>query len=96
MAGTKPNQAAVNPDSNSPNSFDARMNTEFTALTRPRISSDPQIPEYIGTGVQDALSKCRQQGSRATEQYRKKIQGNGTQYRFSAPHEVQPVQHTTP
>ena len=27
------------PDSNSPSSFDAPMKTEFTALTRPRISS---------------------------------------------------------
>ena len=39
MAGTKPNHAAVVPDSNSPNSFDAPINTEVTALTRPRISS---------------------------------------------------------
>src|ERR1700716_2766270 len=39
IAGTKPNHAAVTPDSNSPSSFDAPMNTEFTALTRPRISS---------------------------------------------------------
>ena len=39
IAGTNPNHAAVKPDSNSPSSFDAPINTEFTALTRPRISS---------------------------------------------------------
>lgn len=39
MAGTNPNQAAVVPDSNSPSSFDAPINTALTALTRPRISS---------------------------------------------------------
>src|SRR6202035_4825327 len=39
IAGTRPNHAAVTPDSNSPSSFDAPMNTAFTALTRPRISS---------------------------------------------------------
>ena len=39
IAGTRPNQAAVNPDSNSPSSLDAPINTEFTALTRPRIAS---------------------------------------------------------
>ena len=38
-AGTVPNQAAVTPDSNSPSSLEAPMNTAFTALTRPRISS---------------------------------------------------------
>src|ERR1700730_14294900 len=37
--GTVPNQAAVTPDSNSPNSLDAPIKSEFTALTRPRISS---------------------------------------------------------
>jgi ribosome-binding protein aMBF1 (putative translation factor) len=56
----------------------------------------PQIPEYIGTGVQDVLRECRQQGGRATEQYRKKIQRNGPQYRFSVPHEAQPLQHAAP
>src|ERR1700761_2250962 len=38
-AGMVPNSAAVNPDSNSPNSFDAPTNSMFTALTRPRITS---------------------------------------------------------
>ena len=38
-AGTVPNQAAVRPDSNSPSSFEAPMNTALTALTRPRMSS---------------------------------------------------------
>ena len=38
-AGTVPNHAAVTPDSNSPSSFEAPMNTALTALTRPRISS---------------------------------------------------------
>ena len=38
-AGTVPNQAAVTPDSNSPNSLDVPMNMALTALTRPRISS---------------------------------------------------------
>ncbi len=38
-AGTTPHQAAVTPDSNSPTSFEAPMNTAFTALTRPRIAS---------------------------------------------------------
>ena len=38
-AGTTPNKAAVKPDSNSPSWFDVPINIEFTALTRPRISS---------------------------------------------------------
>ena len=38
-AGTSPNHFAVTPDSNSPSSFDAPMNTAFTALTRPRMWS---------------------------------------------------------
>src|SRR5688572_25068487 len=38
-AGFRPHHAAVKPDSNSPSSFEAPMNTAFTALTRPRISS---------------------------------------------------------
>src|SRR5262252_5293765 len=38
-AGTVPNQCAVKPDSNCPNSFDVPINSEFTALTRPRILS---------------------------------------------------------
>ena len=38
-ARTRPNQAAVTPDSNSPSSFEAPMKTALTALTRPRISS---------------------------------------------------------
>jgi len=37
--GTVPNHAAVIPDSNSPSSFDAPINNEFIALTRPRIES---------------------------------------------------------
>ena len=37
--GTNPKKAALKPDSNSPSSLDAPINTEFTALTRPRISS---------------------------------------------------------
>ena len=36
---TGPSSAAVAPDSNSPSWFDPPMNTELTALTRPRISS---------------------------------------------------------
>src|SRR5215471_8064494 len=48
-AGTAPNQCAVSPDSNCPTSFDAPINTEFTALTRPRISS----------GVPNCTSVCR-------------------------------------
>ena len=38
-AGTVPNHAAVTPDSNSPSWFDAPMNIELTADTRPRIAS---------------------------------------------------------
>src|SRR6185437_2803288 len=38
-AGTVPNQAAVVPDSNSPNSFEAPMNSIETADTRPRMKS---------------------------------------------------------
>ena len=48
-AGTTPHQAAVTPDSNSPSSFDAPMNTAFTALTRPRMTS----------GVCSCTSRCR-------------------------------------
>src|SRR5215813_8931491 len=47
---TGPNSAAVNPDSNAPNSFDVPMKMLFTDDTRPRISSgvtsctiDPRI-----------------------------------------------------
>src|SRR6202040_4231298 len=36
---TGPKSAAVNPDSNAPNSFDVPMKMLFTAETRPRISS---------------------------------------------------------
>src|SRR4029077_15186186 len=36
---TGPNSAAVNPDSNAPNSFDVPMKILFTDETRPRISS---------------------------------------------------------
>src|SRR5215472_9357872 len=36
---TGPNNAAVNPDSNAPNSFDVPMKILFTDDTRPRISS---------------------------------------------------------
>ena len=39
MARTSPNHPAVMPDSNSPSSLEAPMNTALTALTRPRISS---------------------------------------------------------
>ena len=38
-AGTVPNQAAVTPDSNSPSSLEAPMNTDSTASTRPRSAS---------------------------------------------------------
>jgi hypothetical protein len=38
-AGTAPNSAAVNPDSNSPSWLDLPMKSEFTALTRPRMAS---------------------------------------------------------
>ena len=38
-AGTVPSHAAVMPDSNSPSSFEAPMNSMLTALTRPRIGS---------------------------------------------------------
>src|SRR5271170_4724570 len=37
-ARTAPHHCAVTPLSNSPNSFEAPMNSQFTALTRPRIS----------------------------------------------------------
>src|SRR5271156_3133468 len=37
-ARTAPHHCAVSPLSNSPSSFDAPRNSEFTALTRPRIS----------------------------------------------------------
>ena len=46
---TRPNQTAVTPDSNSPSSFDAPMNTALTALTRPRMPS----------GVSSWMSMCR-------------------------------------
>src|SRR5436190_21476471 len=36
---TGPNNAAVNPDSSAPNSFDVPMKILFTDETRPRISS---------------------------------------------------------
>ena len=42
-AGTKPNPAAVRPDSNSPNSFEAPIKTALTALTRPRMTSGVSI-----------------------------------------------------
>ena len=48
MEGATPNQAAASPDSNSPSSLDAPMNTEFTALTRPRMAS----------GVSNCTSIC--------------------------------------
>ena len=35
--GTTPSHAAVTPDSNSPSWFDVPMNSELTALTRPRM-----------------------------------------------------------
>ena len=38
-AGTAPIAAASTPDSNSPSSFEAPMNTVFTAETRPRMAS---------------------------------------------------------
>ena len=47
--GTVPNHAAVTPDSNSPSWFDAPMNIELTADTRPRIAS----------GVRNWTSDCR-------------------------------------
>jgi hypothetical protein len=37
-ARTAPHHCAVTPLSNSPNSFEAPINSQFTALTRPRIS----------------------------------------------------------
>src|SRR4051812_28374140 len=37
-AGAAPSQAAVAPDSNSPSSLEAPMNTLFAALTRPRMA----------------------------------------------------------
>src|SRR5207247_10135127 len=46
---TVTNQAAVTPDSNSPSWFDAPMNIELTADTRPRIAS----------GVRSWTSDCR-------------------------------------
>src|SRR5581483_7534436 len=42
-AGTVPNQCAVNPDSNSPSSFDAPMKIMSTAFTRPRTASGVAI-----------------------------------------------------
>ena len=47
-AGTAPSSAAATPDSNAPSSFDARMNTDSSALTRPRssggVSSGTSVP----------------------------------------------------
>ena len=37
-AGTAPSSAAATPDSNAPSSFEALMNTDSTAFTRPRSS----------------------------------------------------------
>ena len=42
-AGTAPIRAASAPDSNSPSSFEAPMNTALTAETRPRMSSGVSI-----------------------------------------------------
>src|SRR2546426_11038097 len=42
-AGTAPRSAAVRPDSNSPSWFDVPVNSECTALTRPRIASGVRI-----------------------------------------------------
>ena len=39
MAGTVPHHQAVTPDSNSPRSDEPLTKIEFTAATRPRISS---------------------------------------------------------
>src|SRR5271167_1172376 len=57
-AGTVPNHCAVSPDSNCPNSFDVPMNSEFTALTRPRMESGvdncTSVPRIITLTMSDA------------------------------------------
>src|SRR5262249_18221415 len=70
--GTVPNHAAVTPDSNSPSWFDEPMNTELTALTRPRISSgvcswtsDDRITTLTMSDAPSSTSAASESGSDA-------------------------------
>ncbi len=73
------------------------LNANHIAVTpAPNTRRRPQITEHFRPGVQHLPSVRGQQRRGTAEQYRKKIQRNGSQYRFALPDEAQALQQGRP